>query len=128
MKEKYPQVKDGEWIAPKRRGFKLICCECGLVHKLNFRVVKGLRGNQIQFQALRDMRATGQIRRHKKGKGKLMMTKRTSHIATNDSDLCICGHRRKDHSLYAFSAANKKGSRYVCTVNGCSKWNLCDLK
>lgn len=53
-KTKYPIVTDGEWIQPKRKGYILECCDCGLVHRINFRLVKKeLAGNVIQFQAFR---------------------------------------------------------------------------
>ena len=29
-----------EWIWPKQRGFNWGCCDCGLTHRVNFRVVK----------------------------------------------------------------------------------------
>lgn len=50
---KYEQVKDGQWVQPIRRGYRMKCCDCGLVHILNFRLVKTTRGNFIQFQAFR---------------------------------------------------------------------------
>jgi hypothetical protein len=59
---KYYQQTDGEWVRPTRKGYRIVCCDCGLVHRLNFR----LRSRHIEFQAFRDNRATGQIRRHKK--------------------------------------------------------------
>jgi hypothetical protein len=34
-------VQDGEWIQPVMKGFKIKCCDCGLIHKLDFRIVKG---------------------------------------------------------------------------------------
>jgi hypothetical protein len=46
---RYPTIVDGEWIQPIRKGFYAKCCDCGLVHKINFRTVKG----KIQFQAFR---------------------------------------------------------------------------
>jgi hypothetical protein len=63
---KYPQGFDGQWYEiVRRRGFRLRCCDCGLVHIFNFRI----RKKKIQFQAWRDNRATGQIRRHMKKGG-----------------------------------------------------------
>jgi len=59
---KYPQQYEGEWVAPVRRGFKLACCDCGLVHVMDFRVHEG----QFQYRVYRDNRATGQIRRAKR--------------------------------------------------------------
>lgn len=61
---RYTEEVAGDWIQPIRRGYKMACCDCGLVHRLNFRVVSNKRGKFIQFQAFRDNRATGQIRRH----------------------------------------------------------------
>lgn len=40
---------DGEWIEPVPRNFYLQCCDCGLIHRANFRIVNG----QIQFQLFR---------------------------------------------------------------------------
>jgi len=62
---KYPQPQG--WIRPKRQGYKMMCCNCRLVHRLDFRLVKeGGRGYRIEFRAERDNRATGQARRWKK--------------------------------------------------------------
>ena len=58
---KYNNQFDGDWIQPIIEGYKIKCCDCGLVHKLNFRISDE---GKIQFQAFRDNRATGQIRRH----------------------------------------------------------------
>ncbi len=41
---------------------------------------------------------------------------------------CFCGHLARDHTLFVGGEVNKKGSRYVCTKDGCNKWDLCDLK
>jgi len=43
-------VRSAEWIQPVRRGYLMECCDCGLVHRLNFRIRKG----KIQFQAFRE--------------------------------------------------------------------------
>lgn len=61
---KYEVVQDGEWVEPIRRGYKLRCCDCELIHTINFRVVKG----RIQLQAFRDYRATAAARRRKRAR------------------------------------------------------------
>lgn len=65
---------EGEWITPVRREYRMECCDCGLVHILNFRLRRTINGGRsIQFQAFRDNRATAQIRKHnsvKSGKHK----------------------------------------------------------
>lgn len=65
---KYTQVYDGEWVQPVSRGYKMSCCDCGLVHVLNFRVVKyaGGKRTKVQFQAFRDDRKTAAKRRYMK--------------------------------------------------------------
>ncbi len=51
-----------EWVAPKQTGYKMACCDCGLVHEVNFRV--RLREAQMQFK--RANRATAAMRRGKR--------------------------------------------------------------
>lgn len=52
---------EGEWIQPVRRGFHLVCCDCGLVHTLDFRIHRG----KPQFRGWRDNRSTAAMRRAK---------------------------------------------------------------
>lgn len=59
----YQQWYEDEWDEPKRTDFKLMCCDCGLVHKVSFRVYKDGR---FRMKMSRDNRATGQIRRYMK--------------------------------------------------------------
>jgi hypothetical protein len=40
---------------------------------------------------------------------------------------CFCGHWKRDHRLYVGKGANRKGGRYVCTKDGCSLWDCCDI-
>lgn len=60
MSRQYPQVKAGEWVQPDRKGYKMRCCDCGLVHRMEFRVYH----RHIQLRAWRDERAMAQVRRH----------------------------------------------------------------
>lgn len=65
MKYKQEVIKEGrkwtDWIQPIKKGYKMCCCDCGLVHNMNFRIFEG----RIQFQVNRNNRATGQKRRNK---------------------------------------------------------------
>lgn len=64
LKMRCKQVEAGEWVQPVRRGYLLQCCDCSLIHRMNFRVVKDRRGRSfIQFQAFRA--TNSDIRRHK---------------------------------------------------------------
>jgi len=59
-KSEYYHVSNGEWITVTKRGYKEQCCDCGLVHKLNFKI--GPKG-EIEIQTTRDERATAAVRR-----------------------------------------------------------------
>lgn len=59
---KYIEEETGKWIFPTRKGYKLACCDCGLVHRLDFRI----REKHIEFRMFRDNPATGQMRRRLK--------------------------------------------------------------
>ncbi len=61
---KYYDVEENEWIQPKRSNHKDMCCDCGLVHTMDFRIVKG----RVQFRTRKNNRATGQARRWMKEK------------------------------------------------------------
>lgn len=50
---RYKQVHEGEWVYPKKRGYRMKCCDCGLVHILNFKLVKRGNGKAILMQAFR---------------------------------------------------------------------------
>ena len=55
----YYHVTDGEWIVVPKRGYKEQCCDCGLVHRMNFKIVDG----RIHIQTFRDPRATNGARK-----------------------------------------------------------------
>jgi len=64
---KYIQEHAGEdgwsrWVQPVRRGYKLRCCDCGLVHNMDTRIRKG----RVQFRMSRNNRSTAMVRRHQK--------------------------------------------------------------
>lgn len=64
---KYKNHKDGEdgfteWIKPNMDNYQMGCCDCGLVHTLQFDV----EDDYVIFRAKRNERATGQKRRWKK--------------------------------------------------------------
>ena len=60
----FPDVKAGKWVQPIPTGYLMMCCGCGLVHRLDFRVVKDNRTRgkatlqnaryRVQFRAYRD--------------------------------------------------------------------------
>lgn len=58
----YPEFPENSWIMPVKRNFISGCCDCGLVHAMDFRIKEG----RIQFRVRRDERRTGQQRRRRK--------------------------------------------------------------
>jgi hypothetical protein len=70
----YDVIGYGEWIRPRMRDFREQCCDCGLIHRLDFRIVdegKGARAPKrrsrprlhIEIRTRRDDRATSAARR-----------------------------------------------------------------
>lgn len=62
----YDRPEPGVWIRPIRHGYKLSCCDCGLVYTLDFKLVKWGKGKKIMFRTFRNARSTALIRRHRK--------------------------------------------------------------
>lgn len=58
---RFAQIKDGEWFQPQMRKHLMACCDCGLVHWMDFRVVK----DNVQIKA---RRAPGHTRKRRKRK------------------------------------------------------------
>lgn len=77
---KYVQVFDGDRIAPIMKGYRMACCDCGLVHTIDFEVVRmvdqrggGFTGKPVKsdsyrviLTAFRNNRATAAKRRQRK--------------------------------------------------------------
>ncbi len=56
----YETPKDNEWINPTQTNYKMACCDCGLVHNIDFRI----NNNKAEFRVRRNNRSTAMIRRH----------------------------------------------------------------
>lgn len=69
------------WVSPVMSGYRLACCDCGLVHDMEFAAVRVIKQNddgtwdydeldpdeyRVMFRAKRHNRSTGQHRRHKR--------------------------------------------------------------
>lgn len=82
--KRYPIAKNGDRFTPIMRGYKVACCDCGLVHRFDFDVIeqttperggrwkgrkpKNHKRLRVALTVHRDNRATGQIRRWRKAK------------------------------------------------------------
>ncbi len=49
----WQQGKEGEWVQPPRKNFYIQCCDCHLIHRVNFRLVNTGTYNKIQLQVFR---------------------------------------------------------------------------
>jgi hypothetical protein len=71
---KYIEPETGEWVWPVHQGYRLRCCDCGLVHRMDFRAVSArtkrpAADHSVKFRVFRDDRATAAIRREARKRG-----------------------------------------------------------
>ena len=59
---RFPKVKDRQWVQPIPKGYHMACCDCGLVHRMDFRIV-GVRKPTVQFRATRAIGETKKLRK-----------------------------------------------------------------
>lgn len=60
MSRKWRQPKAGEWVRPVPDGYLFRCCDCALVHSIDFRVVNG---DDVEFRVYRAKRETKKARK-----------------------------------------------------------------
>jgi hypothetical protein len=42
----YPVIDYGEWTRPRMENFREQCCDCGLIHRVDFRIVDARTGRR----------------------------------------------------------------------------------
>jgi hypothetical protein len=52
-----------EWVNPNSEQYFMKCCDCGLVHEMQFKVVKYSKGDECEFVADADLQAVFRARR-----------------------------------------------------------------
>jgi hypothetical protein len=57
--KKYDEPEANEWILPVKRGYRISCCDCGLVHEIDFRI----KDKRVEIRFNLNNKATGAIRR-----------------------------------------------------------------
>lgn len=66
------KVKSNEWQMPVMDNYRMGCCDCGLVHNIDFKVIdendheKEIKGVRVIIRARRNNRSTAQIRKYLK--------------------------------------------------------------
>lgn len=63
--KRFKPAKALEWIQPKQRGYLMACCDCGLVHRMDFRIATKGKRSKVQFRASRARNYTSMLRRRK---------------------------------------------------------------
>lgn len=63
MKSKYFTIKDDEWFEPGE-GFRLVCCDCGLAHDVEFNSNLTVDGLPLEIKLVRNKHSTANVRRH----------------------------------------------------------------
>ena len=83
-----PETGWSDWLKPQMKGYRMACCDCGLIHELEFQIIRQKKlikeykdGNHkfeysevsnpkyhISLRARRHNRATAQHRRYKQYK------------------------------------------------------------
>lgn len=63
MARKYEEPKAGEWVRPVKRGYLMQCCDCALVHTIDFDHIPCGRGRKVIFRVERNEQETRQQRR-----------------------------------------------------------------
>lgn len=62
--KRYPKIKAGAWVQPKRKYYRMACCDCGLVHKMEFKLIPyGDGKHKIRFRVWRDNKETAKLRK-----------------------------------------------------------------
>ena len=56
---RYKQQFDGDIVRPRMKGYRVRCCDCGLVHIVDFFI----RDKRVEYQVWRDDRATANARK-----------------------------------------------------------------
>ena len=54
----YEKPEENEWVQPVTKDYRMACCDCGLVHNMDFRIKSG----KVQFRVRRNNRATAGMR------------------------------------------------------------------
>lgn len=53
MRKKFRHIRDGEWFCPTIK-HQMACCDCGLVHDVEFRIVMRAVRNEKATKAKRN--------------------------------------------------------------------------
>jgi len=110
---KYETTERDKWIRPIKTGYKMACCDCGLVHEIDFKI----EDDRVWIRSRRNNRSTAMIRRYMKSnveqEEKCYPAEFVEWMLMNG----ITGiHGRKGY-LYSMPLLNLPAFSGVCTIN-----------
>ena len=59
----FKEGKSGRWFHPKKKGYLVMCCDCGLAHEIDFKVVPCGKGHKVMIKVIRNDRVTKTARK-----------------------------------------------------------------
>ena len=64
--KKFRQEINRRWVQPVMKNYYMACCDCNLVHRMDFRVVTNKKTGQqkVQFRASRAPKYTSRLRKN----------------------------------------------------------------
>jgi len=83
---KFKIISSNELTIPVMKGYKMACCNCSLVHNINFSIIEKFdykpngtfkyriidnKDYAIEFSATRNNRSTAQLRKHNKNENNI---------------------------------------------------------
>lgn len=106
---RYEQLYDGEWFTPRRRNYPMACCHCGLVHRMDIRII----GKKVQMRLFEDRRATAGMRRGKE----LIMTMTRKSKSVKKPKVKPVAHEELAAALHSLAAhVEQSGGRDLPVV------------
>jgi len=65
------EVKPNEWQMPIMKKYKMACCDCGLVHNIDFKVIdndtqKPIKNGRVLMKATRNNKLTKELKKKSK--------------------------------------------------------------
>ncbi len=82
-----------EWVNPNSEQYFMKCCDCGLIHEMQFKVVKYSEGDECEFVNDPDLQAVFRARR-------ATPPAQRTWVGLTDEDLANCSGHEVRWALY----------------------------
>jgi len=90
-----------DWIMPNQPIYKMMCCDCGLVHNIEFDIMFDEMNKKDRpiFRVQRNNRSTSQARRHKKNKQLTLLSRDVNVQPLVIHPGCVCQECGKHYTV-----------------------------